>query len=353
MSIKFHKIISILVILLFWSLPLINSRLFEFIWIDLWLTVSWNYEFTKVMFFNIFSSIIIIYYLLCLYVYKTGLKTTKNLNLFLIWFWGLIFISTLLSSSSLISFFWNTSKAHWFLMWNNIIWISYILYNILDEKIFQKINLSLVISAVFISIIWIKELYFPSFEYWDLSNRLLSTFWHPNYVALFLLLILPYIFEVKIKTKNIIKKYVYCFIWMFLFISLLLTKSAIGIFLSIIYLLHRFIPFSSKYKYIWWIPLILIWAVLIFKFYPEKIHSFISRFYVWETTLRIIFSDIKILFFWVWFENIIHYFDNYKSEYLYVFENIGYTSDRPHNIFLQFFVHLWIWWLWFISCMYY
>jgi len=37
-------------------------------------------------------------------------------------------------------------------------------------------------------------------------------------------------------------------------------------------------------------------------------------------------------------------FDSYKSPYLYLFENIWYTADRPHNIFINFFYFTGIFW---------
>ncbi len=49
-----NQIQKILLIILFFSLPLINSHFFDLFWVKWWFYVSWNYEFTKVMFFNIF-----------------------------------------------------------------------------------------------------------------------------------------------------------------------------------------------------------------------------------------------------------------------------------------------------------
>ncbi|QFR39098.1 hypothetical protein A9Q91_02585 [Candidatus Gracilibacteria bacterium 28_42_T64] len=353
MSIKSHKIIQFLIILLFGFLPLINSRLLELFGINISLGVSGNYEFTKVMYFNIISSLIILGYGFQIILNKQRIFISKNSIMFLSIIWLVMLISSYFSTSPFISFFGNNSKAHSFLMWNNLIGISYILFNILDKKLFKQINITIIVPAILLSILGIKELYFPSFDYGGLSNRLLSTFGHPNYVALFLILIIPYVVDVTLKTKNKIKKLIFLGIGILLFITLILTKSAIGIFLGISYLLYSVLPLSSKGKNIGGIITIIIGALLILKFYPEKIHSFVSRFYIWDTTLNIIFSDIKILTLGVGFENLSHFFDIHKSEYLYIFENIGFTADRPHNIFLQFFVHLGIGGLAFISYIYY
>ena len=50
--------IKILIIILFVLLPLMNSHLIDLFWIKWGFYVAWNYEFTKVIFFNILSWII-------------------------------------------------------------------------------------------------------------------------------------------------------------------------------------------------------------------------------------------------------------------------------------------------------
>ncbi len=53
--------------------------------------------------------------------------------------------------------------------------------------------------------------------------------------------------------------------------------------------------FLQKFKILLYLLIIIIpFILIIFKYYPEKIHSFISRFYIWETTLKIILSKFKI-----------------------------------------------------------
>ena len=96
-----------------------------------------------------------------------------------------------------------------------------------------------------------------------------------------------------------------------------------------------------------------LWFIWIYIFIPEKLHSFISRYFLWETTIKIIFSDLKIFLIWWGTETLIYFFDNFKSEYVYIFENLWYTADRPHNIILNFFYHFWIGGFAFIWVLYY
>ena len=374
MSTFFDKSIKLFFLFLIFFTPIINSHLLDLFLINWWFYVSWNYEFTKVIFFNIISSLIIILYLLMTICreWKYSFPTNSHFNLFLIIFWLTSLISTFFSVSPYISFFWNPVKWHSFLMWNNLILISYVLYNIIDKKFFKIINNTLIISALIVAIIWIKEFMFPSFEYLELSNRLISTFWHPNYTSLFFLLIIPYLISITEKEKSMIYKTFFWFLLFIVLIALFLTKSAIAIFLYLVYLIYITInkynlkgnnfnfmndnnrSLKQKIKLILYSSIIIIiLVIIIFKYYPEKIHSFISRFYIWKTTLKIIFSEPKFLFTWLWFENLILFFDNFKSPELYIFENYWFSSDKPHNIFINFFVNLWITWLILILSIYY
>jgi len=64
------KLQKIIIIGLFFLLPLINSHLFDLLWIKCWFYVDWNYEYTKVIFFNIFSWIILTLFFIKVYYIK-------------------------------------------------------------------------------------------------------------------------------------------------------------------------------------------------------------------------------------------------------------------------------------------
>jgi hypothetical protein len=194
--------------------------------------------------------------------------------------------------------------------------------------------------------------------------------WHPNYLSPIFLFVLVLLWD-KLKDKF------YIFIYVVIFIAFILTKSFIAISLYFSYLLFVvFLPRITKktikssmsfwtyfrifsinkvlnYKKSWnkfrmtfllWFIILSILSTLIVLVFPDKLSSFISRFYIFETAIRIIFSDIKIFLFWVWFDNLYLYFDNFKNIHLYIFENIWFTADRSHNILLDFFVFTWFFW---------
>jgi hypothetical protein len=238
-------------------------------------------------------------------------------------------------------------------MFINLIGIFIILTNT-QKKFNQKLITTTIISSILITIIWIKEYYFPTFDYWELGNRAISTFWHPNYLALYILIIIPFLFS-KIYTP--LSQWERGWGWgllIVLSILLLLTKSAWGIIILILYIwkiiLNKINKKNIKILYmICTIIIIMISSLYLYKtIWISKLHSFLSRFFIWETTLKIILSDMKTLLIWWWIGTLELVFDTFKSPYLYLFENFWFTADRPHNLLLNFFYHLWIWWLIFI-----
>lgn len=367
-----NKIIHFLIIILFFSIPLINSHLLDIFYLNnIWkyFYINWNYEFSKVLFFNILSGFIIFLFFFknLLFPLPQGRELRWGQFIFLII--SIILLSNIFSITPFTSLFWNSDKWHSSLMFLNLIWLFIVLINLIknNEKLKNSILKTIIYSWFIVSLIWIKEFLFPTFDYWDLSNRALSTLWHPNYLALFLLLIIP-IVNYKIKScqqqGQVLWKYIYSTILFFIIISLFLTKSILAIFLFFNYLIylkyekikeiiHLWISsFNTKRKklqdIIFWIIYIFFIITSIFiilKLYPEKLSSFISRFYIWKTTLNIIFSNIKTFIFWNWLWNLDLIFELFKSKELYIFENFWFVADRPHNIFLNIFYSFWIIWI--------
>jgi len=377
------KIYITLITLLIILLPLINSSLTELFWIKLGLNVNWNYEFTKVIFFNIFTSIILVFFILDKIIYKKNIKI-PTIIFYIFWVFS---ISTYLSISPYISFFWNSAKAHWFLMFLNLISLFILLINLKKSEKENILKYS-VIGLIFTSIIAIWQLYFPTFNYWNLSNRALWTFWHPNYLALYLLIYIPLLYKNKIfinkeqfkklkeafkyntQISNIIKlkfKFIFNILYIIyntvlllllnpvliltiVIITLFLTKSIFAIILIFLYSIYFFYKeINKKNKKIFLFLIFLFFLISIFiilySFWYTKLHSFFSRFYIWKTTVLISFDSIKSFLFGHWFETLNLIFDKNKSPFLYIFENIWFSADRPHNLILLFFYTTWIFWL--------
>jgi hypothetical protein len=303
------------------------------------------------MLFNIWIPVLFILYFFNNFNYIKKIQLSSKSVFSLIWIYLILWVSTYLAIIPNLALFWWTDKWHGFILLNNLFLLFILFFHYFSEKKSRYIFKILLYSTVILSLVWIKEYYLPSYNYWDLWNRLISTLWHPNYVSAILLMIIPYNYSL-LKNNGWIDKYIVWIILILLLYTLLLTKSIIAIFLVIIYLIYE-IYYKNKLNYYTviigiFLLIFSIWMLLLFKsvwvisYLPEKLNSLISRFYIWETTIKIIFSDIKIFFFWIGWDNLKLLFDNYKSTELYLYENIWFNADRPHNIFLNIWIHYWI-----------
>lgn len=318
--------------LLFLIVSTINSKILIMFWVDLSFDLRWSFEFLKVMVFNIINSIFLIIYFI--YNFKNKLNYSKGINL--IFFLFIISIAT--SSFFLTNIFWNNIRWHSIIFYTNLVWLFIVLINLEEntKKTILKYLLYLSTIPVFLAI---KEFYFSSLNYIDLENRAFWNFWHPNFLAFFILIFIPIIL------KNINKK-INIFLFITFSFALFLSKSILWIILYFLYMIF----FLKKYlKPIYFYVLnLLIFIFLIYYIIDfwiiTKLNSFVSRFYIWESTIKIYISDIKYIFFGIWNDSLQYVFDNFKSPYLYIFENIWYTADRPHNYYLQILINYWLIW---------
>ncbi len=319
---------------LFFFLPLIHSRFFNLFFWGFDIAVNWNFEFTKSIFFIIISSIIILLNI-------NSIK--KKTDIFSLLFITILLISSIFSISPFASFFWGVEKWHSFFLFLNLV----ILYNFfcsLDEKERENILKIILFWSFFSAFFWIKEFFAPSFNYGEYAGRAIGTFWNPHYFASYILMLAPFFFKIILQEK----KYYYSLIFIPLIFCLFLTKSFIGIFLFLFLIFYLFF-YKNKGIIISGICLSILAFLFIFLVFPEKIHSLLSRFFIWESVIKILFSDVKIFFLWWWNETLGFIFWNFKSPFLYIFENFWYNADRTHNIFLDFFYNFWIWWFLYLS----
>lgn len=290
--------------------------------------ISGNFEFAKVLFFEFFWSIFIIFYLI-----KWKIKT----NVYLLTLLILIIISTILSPSPFISFFWWTSKWHGLIFFILLFFVSSILLS-LENDTRNKIIKNILWWSIGLYIIALYELYFPSHDYGELKNRALGTFWHPSYIALFILMLLPFMYE-KIFNQ---KKLPYSLILILSIICLLYTQQFFGIFLWIWFTLYFFYKKKYRFFYSILVPIVCISIfIFILSYYSFKWDSFMSRVYIWDTVLHILSTNIQTFIFWNGPETLSYFFSSSKVPLLYLYENIWYTADRAHNIFLDSWYSFW------------
>nr|MDD3720470.1 O-antigen ligase family protein [Candidatus Gracilibacteria bacterium] len=208
----------------------------------------------------------------------------------------------------------------------NLLGIFIVLIN-KNKDFLEKILKISFISLFIVIIIGIKEYYFPTLDYQITINNAISTFGNNQFLGLYLLLFLPLI---KSNFKN---KIHYILLFFLYFLLLILTKSFISVSIFIFYFIFLF---SGKNRGIGLSFLFLIIGFLtIFFYFPEKLHSFLSRFYIWQNTLSIIGGNIKTILLGNGLETLDLVFSKEKNPYLYIYENYGFIADRSHNIWID------------------
>ncbi len=329
---------NLLLYILFFSISLIHSSFLNYFWFDFDSLVNWNFEFTKVIFFDIISSLIIISFIIEKFFKKDKIKIYSPAIMILIFVISIL--STTFSISPFISLFWNQDKAHWLLFIWNLIWIFIVFTNKNKEELNKFLKVFL-LSLFLVFILGIKELYLPSLNYQETLNKAISSFWNNQFLALNIILITPLILK-KYKSK-----YNFLVIFFLLFV-LILTKSFIWISIFLSYL---FLKFLWKKKWFLFSFLgFIIWSIIVFLYFPEKLHSLFSRFYIWQNVLNLYMSSYQNILFWYGFETLDLIFPKEKNMHLYIFENYSFIADRSHNLWLDILYSTWI--LWFSLTLY-
>lgn len=171
-------------------------------------------------------------------------------------------------------------------------------------------------------------LYLSQWSWWSIRSA--STLGNPNYVAGFLLILLPLVMTMKSKWKYIV---------FLLFLSwLATTQSVIGISLALWYILFLMIDHRSlKHRYTIFMILVFVLCITIYLAYADtdKWLSFTSRFILMKETIHMIMTSVGWLFFGYGPNAIIDFFSVFRPD-----EIRGYFPDRmiidsSHNVFID------------------
>lgn len=318
------------------TFPLLFCAFFLGLWCihsSLFFQETWriegNFEFSKVLFFLCIWALFSIYFLL-----KKRFRTNIFILIFIVW----VTLSTIFSSFPFLSFFWGTAKWHGLLLFLELFFFSSI-FLWLENQERKQIIKYILLGSILLYTIAIYERFFPSHDYGELTKRAIGTFWHPSYLAIYILMTLPFLYEKIFNNKKL--KYI-PFLFMSI-VTLILTQHVFWCFLAVCFTLYFFYEKRLQLLYSIGVPLsIILWWWLLLNTFPEKLHSFISRFYIWESTAYALIASPKILFIWNGPETLNTLFSSFKVPELYIFENFWYSADRAHNIFLDFWFHFWI-----------
>jgi len=122
----------------------------------------------------------------------------------------------------------------------------------IDKELRQKIIKTIILSGLLVSIYAIAEHFGVDKNIWlqDVQNRVFSTLGQPNWLAAFLVMIIPLSLSQLINSKNKKNRFYYFFTTSLFYLSLLFTKSKSGIIAGLIslFIFFLFYLFSQQNK---------------------------------------------------------------------------------------------------------
>lgn len=231
-------------------------------------------------------------------------------------------------------------KQHWLLMPIGLIWLG-ILLSFLEKSEMRKIAYSIIFSGGIVAVIALIEksgyniftgaIYSVEGSWWAVRST--STLGNPNYVAGYLLMILPLI---VFQMRGVLKHILFIALWS----GIIVTKSMIGIWLLLAYSLYLFgkkiIP--KKIHILFSVIMILGGASVYFFFAgTEKWLSLTSRFVLMKHTFLGSLDSMIAFLFWHGPDAIIRYFSFIRSPEIDAYFPSNMIIDSSHNIFIDIF----------------
>lgn len=180
------------------------------------------------------------------------------------------------------------------------------------------------------------------------STRIFGTLGNPNYLAGYILMLLPLAFAYLRSRRTIISA-----ITVFLLIMVLFwTKSFFGIGIFLVYLsytlLYKYVPVTKQTRSIilYAALILLIWATGYGLYHYgerlleiQKVKGFIARYFLWLTGINAIFWDMKNTLFGYGPDGFLPVSEIFRRPELSIFEDPAFRIDRSHNVWIDIIIH--------------
>lgn len=330
--------------IIFFCIPLYFSRVFSFF--DIYIWDGW-FERQKVLFFAILVWIAYIEWVLRFQ--KRLLAVTIKywriaLILLIIPFISTIFIYGELNQDFLI---WTHEKHHGYLFYMSIVWFLH--FVLISTRVHLRMYLLWSIwAATIVSIVSIGEwLWGP----WDIyghapfslyPGRSWSTLGNPNYLAGYLLLLIPLIHRIRSPE--------YWIILPICTFALFTTGSYTGMVLLGIYFLYQVL----RSFHIWTLRSFLytcvcsifFWIVGYISLDPEKLLSLMSRFVLMRESFVALISYFPALLFGFGPDSVYSYFSDVRSWLINQYFPPSSSIDSFHSIWIDILFQYWVIVLW-------
>jgi hypothetical protein len=245
-------------------------------------------------------------------------------------------------------FLWIWEKQHGLLLPISLIWLS-LLVSLLDKSELRNIRYAIVFSWFLMAIVAIIEYfgydiftgasYTNEWSWWDVRST--STLGNPNYVAGYLLIILP----IVVSMIRRVEKY-----WILIIFSLwiLMTKSLIGIVFGWCYLLFLLVKRYGWRRYVWIFSFMLITILTVVSLHyggSEKWLSLTSRFILMKLTIIASLDSITWVLFGHGPSAVIWFFSDMRPPEIQAYFPNSSIIDSSHNIFIDIFANYGLIWI--------
>ncbi len=246
---------------------------------------------------------------------------------------------------------WNGEKLHGWFLYCALFLLSIILSTIGQKEQKKILMVSLITGSIVCLYALFQKLWFDPMQSLYSSRldetRIFSTLWNPNYLAGYILMLMPLALSLIASHKKLGWG-----LFGLLTLVLFLTKSLFGIGVFCWYgtylLLYKLLPWDQKTRHLRALGLIgvgcLIAGYLMYRYGEhlleiQKIKGFIARYFLWETGIRTIFGDIRNTLFGYGPDGFLSVSELFRSPELSLFEDPAYRIDRSHNVWIDMFIH--------------
>lgn len=318
-----------------------------------------NWQIAKSVTFQILTEIIFFAWLIKIFILKKEkiekLKIYKIIPASIFIF--VLGIATFFSTNFHYSFFGSYTRKMGYLTWLHLFLFFLILYFWIDQKKLKKIIQAILFSSTFvflygfIQIIGLDPIRWsePAISY----GRIFSTFGQPNFLASWLVLVLPLIIYSFFIYKKTLIKFLIGILFLGLLVSLIFTQSRagwIGLFSSLFFFGFFYFLFSKRKKLFFLLIVILISFILslaFIHFFPPKTNNPLLKRAISLTQIK---GSNKVRLFW-WKKSLdlikkkpilgygperqAFYFVKYYQPEIAIYERINSYPDRAHNDILE------------------
>ncbi len=320
-------------------------------------SVSWSgFESVKVSFFLVCTAGALIAHLIHVFLSKKAVYLSRCFLICL----GVVFLWTIISlwiNYDINPYFTsgNPEKRHGWFFYMALFVLFFLLKSVSSEERRRLFYTS------FVAFLWVLiyavfqkiglDPLAPFYETRLDMRRAFANLGNPNYLAGFVLIMLPLLHETIFVHKGEHKAFWDIILWVVGGVVIYWTGSYLAwiIFAGyvLVILLTHIVP-KKKHRDTFWISLVVIAFLVGILFWQEygreilemqKMKWFIARWYLWKTGVAGLMHDPWHFLFWYGPDGFLAVSEYFRHPLLSVYEDPAYRIDRSHNVFIDSALH--------------